>query len=98
MAVEIISLSIAMDWDSDLQPLDLQSDALPTALGTAAQDQDQDSLLNAETTITHQEKWLKCKDRDVHRCIRKFEPLHDKTNKMTMHPAKTQISLGIRPV
>ena len=26
------------------------------------------------------------------------EPLHDKTNKMTVHPAKTQISLGIRPV
>ena len=23
---------------------------------------------------------------------------HDKTNKMTMRPAKTQISLGIRPV
>ena len=28
----------------------------------------------------------------------KFEPPHDKTNKMTMHPKKTQISLGIRPV
>ena len=26
------------------------------------------------------------------------EPPHDKTNKMTVHPAKTQISLGIRPV
>ena len=26
------------------------------------------------------------------------EPLHDKTNKMTVRPAKTQISLGIRPV
>ena len=23
---------------------------------------------------------------------------HDKTNKMTVHPAKTQISLGIYPV
>ena len=23
---------------------------------------------------------------------------HDKTNKMTVHPPKTQISLGIRPV
>ena len=23
---------------------------------------------------------------------------HDKTNKMTVHPVKTQISLGIRPV
>ena len=26
------------------------------------------------------------------------EPPHDKTNKMTVHPTKTQISLGIRPV
>ena len=26
------------------------------------------------------------------------EPRHDKTNKMSMRPAKTQISLGIRPV
>ena len=26
------------------------------------------------------------------------EPPHDKTNKMTVRPAKTQISLGIRPV
>ena len=27
-----------------------------------------------------------------------FEPRHDKTNKMRVRPAKTQISLGIRPV
>ena len=27
-----------------------------------------------------------------------FEPPHDKTNKITLRPAKTQISLGIRPV
>ena len=27
-----------------------------------------------------------------------FEPPHDKTNKMTVRPAKTLISLGIRPV
>ena len=26
------------------------------------------------------------------------EPRHDKTNKMNVRPAKTQISLGIRPV
>ena len=26
------------------------------------------------------------------------EPRHDKTNEMTVRPAKTQISLGIRPV
>ena len=28
----------------------------------------------------------------------RFEPPHDKTNKMTVRPAKTQISLGICPV
>ena len=27
-----------------------------------------------------------------------FEPQHDKTNKVAVHPAKTQISLGICPV
>ena len=27
-----------------------------------------------------------------------YEPPYDKTNKMTVRPAKTQISLGIRPV
>ena len=27
-----------------------------------------------------------------------FEPRHDKSNKMSVHPAKTQISLGIRSV
>ena len=27
-----------------------------------------------------------------------FEPPHDKTSKTTVRPAKTQISLGIRPV
>ena len=30
--------------------------------------------------------------------LRKYVPWHDKTNKMAVHPAKTQISLGIRPV
>ena len=28
----------------------------------------------------------------------RFEPSHEKTNKMTVRPAKTQISLGIHPV
>ena len=31
-------------------------------------------------------------------CHLSFEPRHDKTNKMSVRPAKTQISLGIRPV
>ena len=30
--------------------------------------------------------------------LRLHEPPHDKTNRMTVHPAKTQISLGICPV
>ena len=29
---------------------------------------------------------------------RTIEPRHDKTNKVSVRPAKTQISLGIRPV
>ena len=29
---------------------------------------------------------------------KKYEPPHDKTNKMTVRSAKTQVSLGIRPV
>ena len=31
----------------------------------------------------------------AHSALRSIEPPHDKTNKMTMHPVKTQISLGI---
>ena len=34
----------------------------------------------------------------VHKMGSTFEPPHDKTNKMTVSPAKTQISLGIHPV
>ena len=30
--------------------------------------------------------------------LSKYEPRHDKTNTMIVHPAKTQISLGIHPV
>ena len=30
--------------------------------------------------------------------VKPHEPQHDKTNKMSVRPAKTQISLGIRPV
>ena len=35
---------------------------------------------------------------DQHDASYPFEPWHDKTNKMTVHPAKTQISLGTHPV
>ena len=31
-------------------------------------------------------------------CPHLYEPRHDKTNKVSARPAKTQISLGIRPV
>ena len=33
-----------------------------------------------------------------YKALNSNEPLHDKTNKMTLRPAKTQINLGIRPV
>ena len=35
---------------------------------------------------------------DPHLFSQKYERRHDKTNKVTERPAKTQISLGIRPV
>ena len=34
----------------------------------------------------------------VHVLVVRYEPRHDKTNKMSVRPAKTQISLDIRPV
>ena len=34
----------------------------------------------------------------LHRNFKQSEPRHDKTNKVSVHPAKTQISLGIRSV
>ena len=34
----------------------------------------------------------------LHVCTSLNEPRHDKTNKMSMRPPKTQMSLGIRPV
>ena len=36
--------------------------------------------------------WIHTTERSI------YEPPHDKTNTMTVHPAKTQISLGISPV
>ena len=33
-----------------------------------------------------------------HDKMSKYEPRHDKTNKVSVRPAKTQISLGIHPV
>ena len=39
-----------------------------------------------------------CNMKRYHVHGKRFEQHHDKTNKMTVRPAKTQISLGIRPV
>ena len=38
-----------------------------------------------------------CYNKTIH-VLRNYEPPHDKNNKMTVRPAKTQISLDIRPV
>ena len=46
-------------------------------------------------------KWRICETSIIlYMSVKKFlyEPQHDKTNKMSVRPAKTQISLGIRPV
>ena len=42
--------------------------------------------------------WIKPKMSECKNFLEKYEPRHDKTNKVTVRPAKTQISLGIRPV
>ena len=42
--------------------------------------------------------WNASKNDCIEGIYKEFEPSHDKTNKMTVRPAKTQISLGIRPV
>ena len=34
----------------------------------------------------------------THKQSKVYEPRYDKTNKMSVRPAKTQVSLGIRPV
>ena len=49
-----------------------------------------------ETPLLHLKFKLGCKQLDGRKTI--CEPRHDKTSKMTVRPAKTQISLGIRPV
>ena len=36
--------------------------------------------------------------KSAQKCGKGYEPRHDKTNKVSVRPAKTQISLGIRPV
>ena len=43
-------------------------------------------------TEVHKDLFLNENDKSVN------EPRHDKTNKVSVRPAKTQISLGIRPV
>ena len=41
--------------------------------------------------------WKDLYNKAIH-VLRNYEPPHDKTNKMSVRPAKTQISLDIRPV
>ena len=42
--------------------------------------------------------WQNMATRDIAALETVYEPRHDKTNKMSVRPAKTQISLGIRQV
>ena len=53
-------------------------------------------MFSSTHTILHLKKILSC--RFVLKTTQIYEPRHDKTNKMSVRPAKTQISLGIRPV
>ena len=49
-------------------------------------------MLQCEHSLKDQAPWWNCC------CLRKYEPPNDKTSKMSVHPAKTQINLGTRPV
>ena len=46
-----------------------------------------------EEAMSSQCQWL-----SIRMMVRPYEPRLDKTNKTNVRPAKTQISLGIRPV
>ena len=48
-------------------------------------------------TISTLRQGIKCLERQ-YKAPGTYEPPHDKTNRMSVHPAKTQISLGIHPV
>ena len=53
--------------------------------------------------VTDNQFWEKGPDNCIHkgeiiRSYYSYEPRHDKTNKVTVRPAKTQISLGFLPV
>ena len=50
------------------------------------------------TTDTKKERQIKTEYNTCNINIPKYEPTHDKTNKIDMRPAKTQINLDIRPV
>ena len=56
---------------------------------------------NSVSLIRQQNTWVVVNfhvQNNAASCHSKFEPPHDKTNKRTVHPAKTQHSLGIHPV
>ena len=52
-------------------------------------------FLGAFVTVMY---FYKSKHQNLHWAKTKYQPWHDKTNKVSVRPAKTQISLGIRPV
>ena len=53
------------------------------------------SLMNV---VDHENEWFWGGEGPWAWAWRIIEPLHDKTNKMTVHSAKTRISPGIRPI
>ena len=55
------------------------------------------SWISAKLKI-HRSKKKKKKKYNKFKKTKSFEPPHDKTNKMSVRPAKTHTSLGIRPV
>ena len=79
-----------------------QTDSMTVCYNVSPSVSDREHLSLAACQILHvtripsqQWLWQICKT-DQQR--KRTEPPHDKTNKLTVHRAKTQISLGIRPV
>ena len=111
MAEAAVSLSIHMNimspcWESNSRPVDLQSETLTTELASPA-------VNLVLFTVSRHVTWivpLTCSVNTMRKQQRPwprhvyifalssmYEPRYDKTNKLSVRPAKTQISLGIRP-
>ena len=90
------NLSEACSWKQSLTRQNVAfSQCSPSGLWICAATAVKDQLIKIQYPIIHGS----CPTQSWRPVLRStFEPHHEETNKMTVRPAKTQISLGIRPV